>query len=394
MGLFDKCAEFSRWVESLKERREFFYLRQFDPPASPTVKMGGRSLVMLGSNNYLGLATHPRVIEAAARALREYGTGACSSRVLTGTTSLHARLEERLAAFKGAEAAVVFSTGFMTMMGTISALTEEGDLVLSDEFNHASIVEGCRLTGADVIVYAHNDMTDLERKLAECPAERGKLIVTDGVFSMRGTVADLPSIKRLADEYGAAVMVDDAHGTGVLGDTGRGTLEYFGMEGEVDLVCGTFSKSLGTIGGFTASSSCVITFLKLRSRPFIFSASPPPASMATVLACLDVMEEEPELLDRLRANTALVKNGLSGAGFRLEETVTPIVPVLIGDDEKTFRMAGELEDEGVVVNPIVAPAVPKGASLIRVSVMASLSEEEISTALTKFEAVGRRLGVI
>ena len=394
MGLFEKCSEFSRWIESLKERREFFYLRQFDPPASPRVEMSGKSLIMLGSNNYLGLATHPRVVEATVSAVKEYGTGACSSRVLTGTTSLHDRLERRLAEFKGAESAVVFSTGFMTMMGTVSALTAEGDVVLSDELNHASIVEGCRLTGAEVVVYKHNDMSDLEEKLAACAPGRDKLVVTDGVFSMKGTVADLPGVKRLAERYGARIMVDDAHGTGVLGATGRGTLEHFDMEGEVDLVCGTFSKSLGTIGGFTAADADVVTFLKLRSRPFIFSASPPPASMATVLACLDVIEEEPELLARLRANTDTMKRGLAEAGFRLEETVTPIIPVLIGEDEKTFRMAGELEDEGVVVNPIVSPAVPKGASLIRVSVMASLSDEDIDTALDRFTAVGRRLGVV
>ncbi len=394
MSLFDKCHEFSRWIESLKERREFFYLRQLDPAASPVVTMNGRKLIMLGSNNYLGLATHPKVIDATVKAVEEYGSGACSSRVLTGTTSLHARLERRLAEFKGTEDAVVFSTGFMTMMGVVSALASKGDVVLSDEFNHASIVEGCRLAAADVSIYKHNDMMDLEEKLAACAADQNKLIVTDGVFSMKGTVADLPGIKRLAEKYGATTMVDDAHGTGALGRTGRGTLEHFGMEGEFDLVCGTFSKSLGTIGGFVCSEADVITFLKLNSRPFIFSASPPPASMATVLACLDVIEEEPELLERLRANTELVKNGLTGMGFRLEETVTPIIPVLLGDDTMAFRVAGALEDEGVIVNPIVPPAVPAGSSLIRVSVMASLSEGELTTALEKFRLVGQRLRII
>lgn len=394
MAIFDKCLEFSRWIASLKANRQFFYLREFDPPATPTVTMAGRSLIMLGSNNYLGLATHPKVIEAAAAALREYGTGACSSRVLTGTTSLHARLERRLAGFKGTEDAVVFSTGFMTMMGTVSAIAGEGDIILSDELNHACIVEGCRLSRAETKVYRHNDMDDLEEKLGSCPAGREKLIVTDGVFSMKGTLADLPSIKRLADRYGAAVMVDDAHGTGVMGRTGRGTLEHFGIEGEIDLVSGTFSKALGTTGGFTASTAEVVTFLKLRARPFIFSASPPPSSMATVLACLDVIDEEPELLERLRANTRRVKEGLRDLGYRLEETVTPIVPILIGDDETTFRMAGALEDEGVVVNPVVSPAVPPEGALVRVSVMASLGDEEIDTALEKFRIVGERLGVI
>jgi len=394
LSLFDKCHEFSRWIESLKERREFFYLRTLDPAASPMVTMDGRKLIMLGSNNYLGLATHPKVVAATVKAVEEYGTGACSSRVLTGTTSLHARLERRLAEFKGAEDAVVFSTGFMTMMGAVSALTSSGDVILSDEFNHASIVEGCRLTDAEVRVYKHNDMADLEEKLAACDPDQNMLIVTDGVFSMKGTVADLPGIRRLAEQYGATTMLDDAHGTGVLGRTGRGTLEHFDMEGEFDLVCGTFSKSLGTTGGFVCADADVVTFLKLNSRPFIFSASPPPSSMATVLACLDVMEEEPELLERLRENTEFVKSGLAEMGFRLEDTVTPIIPVLIGDDAKTFQMAGALEDEGVIVNPIVPPAVPTGSSLIRVSVMASLSTEELTTALEKFRLAGKKLGVI
>jgi 8-amino-7-oxononanoate synthase len=351
-------------------------------------------MVMLGSNNYLGLATHPKVVEAAAAALREFGTGACSSRVLTGTTSLHNRLERRLAEFKGTEDAVVFSTGFLTMMGAVSALTGEGDVVLSDELNHASIIEGCRLSGADVVVYGHRDTEDLERRLAEVPSGADTLIVTDGVFSMKGTLADLPGIVKLAERHGAATMVDDAHATGAVGRTGRGTLERFGLEGRVDLVCGTFSKSLGTIGGFVGCRRDVATFLRLRARPFIFTASPPPSSVATVLACLDVIEEEPELLERLRENTAFLKSGLTDAGFRLEDTETPIIPVLIGDDETVFRMTGALEDEGVVVNPVVPPAVPPEGSLIRLSVMASLEDRELATALDALKLVGRRLEVI
>lgn len=394
MAISDKCREFNAWVDSLKAAHQFFYLRQVDPAASPVVVMDGRELIMLGSNNYLGLATHPYVVEATVAALKEYGTGACSSRVLTGTTSLHNRLEAKLAEFKGTEAAVVFSTGFMTMMGTISALTEEGDVVLSDEFNHASIVEGCRLTGAEVRVYRHNDMAHLESELAACEDSGEKLIVSDGVFSMKGTLGDMPGIRKLADEYGAAVMMDDAHGTGAIGRTGRGTLEHFGMEGEIDLVCGTFSKSLGTIGGFTASTRDIVDYLKLRSRPFIFSASPPPSSMATVLACLEVIDREPELMDRLRANTDFLREGLADAGFRLEPTVTPIIPILIGDDERTFLMAGGLEEEGVIVNPVVSPAVPRGGALIRVSVMASMDRGELERALDRFKLVGARLGLI
>jgi 8-amino-7-oxononanoate synthase len=395
MDLFRKCHEFSRWIDSLKSRREYFYLREFDPPAAPVVDMHGRRLIMLGSNNYLGLATHPKVIEATVKAVREFGSGSCSSRVLTGTSSLHARLERRLAEFKGAEAAVVFSSGFATMMGTVSGITAEGDVVFSDALNHASIVDGCRLSKAEVRVWRHGDLGHLEELLAACPPERGKLVVTDGVFSMKGTVADLPGIRALADRYGARVMVDDAHGTGVLGATGRGTAEHFGLEGRIDLVCGTFSKSLGTIGGFTAAGADVVTYLKLNSRAFIFTAAPPPAFMATVLACLDVLEEEgPALLARLRENTAFLKDGLTKAGFRLEETITPIIPVLVGDDGKAFRMAGALEDEGVVVNPIVAPAVPPNSALIRLSVMANIPRADLETALAKMTLVGRTQGIV
>ena len=394
MALFDKCYEFSTKIDHLKAMNQFFYLREIDPAATPMVMMNDKRMIMLGSNNYLGLATHPKVVEATIRAVREYGTGACSSRILTGTTSLHAKLEKRLAQFKGTEDVVVFSTGFMTMAGTIAALTGEGDIILSDELNHASIVEGCRLSKAEVRIYRHNDMDSLEEELSHCDLAASKLIITDGVFSMKGTVANLPGIKRLADKYEAKIMVDDAHGTGVLGTSGRGILEYFNMEGEIDLVCGTFSKTLGTIGGFTGSASQVVQYLKLNSRPFIFTASPPPSVAATVLACLEVMEDEPELLQKLRENTVYTREGLKKLGFVLEETVTPIIPVFIGDDEKTFRMAGKLEEEGVIVNPVVPPAVPRQSSLIRVSIMAGLSQEELEVALDTFRLVGRNLGVI
>ena len=394
MALFDKCSEFNRRIDHLKSVNQFFYLREFDPAATPTVSMSGQTMIMLGSNNYLGLANHPKVVEATIQAVEKYGTGACGSRVLTGTTSLHARLEKRLAEFKGTEDAVVFSTGFMTMAGTIAALADEGDIILSDELNHASIVEGCRSSKAQVRIYRHNNMKSLEEELSKCDPAANKLIISDGVFSMKGTVTNIPEIKRLAEKYEAQVMVDDAHGTGVLGAKGRGTLEYFDMEGEIDLVCGTFSKSFGTIGGFAGSTSDVVQYLKLNSRSFIFTASPPPSVAATVLTCLEVMEEEPELLHKLRENTAHMREELKALGFKLEETVTPIIPILIGDDEKTFKMAGMLEKEGVIVNPVVSPAVPRHSSLIRVSIMASLSKSELETALEKFGLVGKNLGVI
>ncbi|UCD06164.1 MAG: aminotransferase class I/II-fold pyridoxal phosphate-dependent enzyme [candidate division WOR-3 bacterium] len=394
MNLFDRCRDFQSKIEYLKTHNQFFYLREFDPAATPVVTQKGKEYIMLGSNNYLGLVDHPKVIEATRKALENFGTGACSSRVLTGTTSLHTKLEKRLARFKGTQDSVVFSTGFMTMMGTISAITGEDDLIFSDELNHASIVEGCRLSKAKKQIYRHNDMGHLEEQLASTPSEKSKMIVTDGVFSMKGTVANIPAIKELADRYGAAVMVDDAHGTGVLGEKGHGTLEHYDLEGKIDLVCGTFSKSLCTIGGFTGSNSEVVTFLKLNSRSFIFTASPPPFVAATVLACLDVIDNEPEILRRLRDNTEFVKTKLKDYGFVLEDTITPIIPIMINDDEKTFRMAGALEEAGVIINPVVYPAVPPGASLIRVSVMASLSTEQLSEALDKMKAVGKKLQII
>ncbi len=394
MSLFDKCRFFNQQVEFIKSQNQFFFLREMNPSATPTVMMKGKQMIMLGSNNYLGLANHPKVIKATQDAISEYGTGACSSRILTGTTSLHTRLEKTLAEFKGTEDALVFSAGFMTMMGTISAITSEGDIIISDELNHASIIEGCRLSKAQKKIYKHNDMLSLEEILSKSPTGANKLIITDGIFSMKGTVANLPEIKKLADKYDAKIMVDDAHGTGVLGATGRGTLEHFNMEGEIDLICGTFSKTLSTIGGFVGSSAEAINFLKLNARSFIFTASPPPSTMATVLACLQVIKEEPELLKKLRCNTDFIKNSLKNLGFRLEDTITPIIPILIGDDQLTFKMAGMLEKEGVIVNPVIPPAVPKELSLIRVSIMATLSQDELQLALDKFKLAGENLKII
>ena len=394
MGLFDKCADVVKRVEHTRARNEFFYLREFEPTATPVVRMAGRELLMFGANNYLGLSNHPKVVAAATVALQKYGTGACSSRVLTGTCSLHSEVERRLARFKGTDDAVLFAAGFMAMLGTVAAITDKGDVVLSDELNHASIVDGCRLSRAEVRIYRHNNMTSLEEELAKSAGARNRLIVTDGVFSMRGTVADLPRIRALADKYDAAVMVDDAHGAGVLGEHGRGTVEHFDLEGKIELVCGTFSKTFASYGGFTGSTRDTAMYLKFAARPFMFTASPPPSVAATVLACLDVMEEEPQLLERLRSHTRFFKDGLKEAGFELEETITPIIPVLIGDDERTFKMAGGLQDEGVVVNPVVPPAVPRGGSLIRGSLMATFTQGQLEQALDKFKKVGRRVGII
>jgi 8-amino-7-oxononanoate synthase len=394
MDIQERCYEVTERVSHLKSIRQFFYMREIEPPSSPMVTMNGKKLINLGSNNYLGLTFHPRVIEATVKATEKYGTGSCSSRILAGTSGIHRKLEKKLADSKGTEDAVVFSTGYMTMMGTIATITKEDDLILSDDLNHASIVEGCRLSKAEVRRYRHNDMSSLEEELYRCEPSRNKLIVTDGVFSMDGTVARLPEIKKLAEEYDAMIMVDDAHGTGVLGETGRGTLEHFGLEGQIDIVSGTFSKSLGTIGGVTCSNSDIVTYLKLQSRPFIFSASPPPSVAATVLAALEVIEDEPELLRKLHQNANTVKRGLLDSGFMLEETITPIIPLLVNDEEKTFKLTRLLEDDGVFVNPIIPPAVPKESSLIRISILASHTDKDLEYVLSKFKKYGRKLGII
>jgi 8-amino-7-oxononanoate synthase len=394
MSLFDKCAEVTQRLEYVKGRNQYFYCREFEPTATPFVKMAGKRLMMLGANNYLGLSNHPKVVAAARAALEKYGTGSCSSRILTGTSPLHVELERRLAQFKGSEDALLYSAGFLAMMGTVSAMTGRGDVVLSDALNHASIVDGCRLSRADVRIYRHNDMTSLEEELVQARDAANRLIVTDGVFSMKGTVCNLPEIRRLADKYDAAVMIDDAHGAGALGAHGRGTAEHFGLEGKIELVCGTFSKTFASYGGFCCTRKDAVAYMRFSSRPSVFTASPPPVVAATVLACLEVMEEEPQLVEQVRRNAQFLKDGLKQAGFMLEDTITPIIPVLVGDDERTFKVTGGLQDEGIVVNPVVPPAVPKEGSLIRVSLMSTFTLDELDQALGKFKKVGRAVGII
>jgi 8-amino-7-oxononanoate synthase len=391
-----KCANYLNFVETYLASMNVQnpYLRVLDSGAETEVLRNGKTLIMLGSNNYLGLATHPVVVKAVKKAIDIYGTGCCSSRPLAGTTSLHVELEKELAEFKSAEASLLFSTGYMTMMGTICALAGENDVIFSDQLNHASIIDGIKLAKAQIRVFRHSDMAHLEELLAACDPEANKLIVTDGVFSMKGDLANLPEIKNLADRYGAWIMIDDAHGSGVMGETGRGVAEHFGLEGEIDLVCCTFSKVFGTVGGAVAARRDVIEFLKFNSRPFVFTASLPPSVVATVLASLRVLKSSPHLLRNLRKNAQILKDGLTGLGFPVMATPTPIIPIPLGNDEKVFRLAWALEDEGVFVNPIVPPAVSAESSLIRVTAMATHTEEELEFALDRFKLVGRRLGLI
>ncbi|MBN2465340.1 aminotransferase class I/II-fold pyridoxal phosphate-dependent enzyme [candidate division WOR-3 bacterium] len=394
MDLFDKCRQFDSALQSARARNRFFYSRAIAPAAAPVTTREGRELINLGSNNYLGLTEHPQVKAAAAAAIAEYGTGSAGSRLLTGTTPLHLEMERALAEFKDIEGVVTFSTGFMTLSATVSALTGEGDFIFSDELNHASIIDGCRRSQAKTVIYRHNDVADLEAKLKVVPAEAGKLIVTDGVFSMEGDICDLPGLRRLADAYNCKLMVDDAHATGVLGRTGRGTAEHYGMEGKVDVTSGTLSKSLAAIGGFSGAPRAVVEFLRYNARQSVFSASLPPPAAATVIAALGILKSEPDRVERLRANARLMSSELKEAGFSVHDHGTPILPISVGDDDHAYQVAGRLEEEGVFANPVVFPAVPPGQAIIRISLMATHTEEQLRTALEKFVLVGKELRII
>ncbi|MFO7675250.1 MAG: aminotransferase class I/II-fold pyridoxal phosphate-dependent enzyme [bacterium] len=391
---FDKCRQFDAMLQVARSSGRLFYSRDILPAAAPVATRAGRELVNLGSNNYLGLTQHPEVKAAARAAIEEYGTGSAGSRLLTGTTPLHLEMERRLAGFKGVEAVVTFSAGFMALAGTVGALAGPGEFLFSDELNHASIINGCRQSRAKTVVYRHNDPADLETKLRAVPPETGKLIVTDGVFSMEGDICNLPELRRLADAHGARLMVDDAHATGVLGPTGRGTAEHFGLEGKVDVVSGTLSKSFGAVGGFTGAPRFVTDYLRYNARESIFSASLPPAVAATVIAALEVMTGHPELVARLHANARFIHDRLAAAGFKMRWHGTPILPIFIGDDTRAYRFTGRLEEEGAFANPVVFPAVPPGAAIIRISLMATHTEEQLRLAADRFDAVGRELGVI
>jgi 8-amino-7-oxononanoate synthase len=357
------------------------YFRSLERNDGTTVQIGGKEVLMFGSNSYMGLANHPRVMEAAELAVRRYGTSFSGSRFLNGTSDLHLRLEEELAAFTGKEAALVFSTGYQTNLGVVATLTGRNDVILLDEMDHASIIEGSRLSFSRVLKYAHNDMTALGHLLKGLDRSLPKLLVTDGVFSMEGDIADLPAIAALADQYDAMIMVDDAHALGILGPNGEGTAAHFGLTDRVDLIMGTFSKSLASLGGFIAGDSKVIHYLKHFSRALIFSASIPPASAAAALAALDIIRREPDRIRALWSNTRYMASCLLSLGYDLGKSETPILPVFIRNDMDTFRYTSELMRKGMFVNPVVSPAVPADASLIRVSLMATHTREQIDRAV-------------
>jgi 8-amino-7-oxononanoate synthase len=390
--LFEKCYRFTK-AKDLISAGVYPYFRVIESAQDPEVTIDGKRMVMVGSNNYLGLTNHPQVKEAALEAVRRYGSGCAGSRFLNGTLDIHVKLEEKLARFIRKETALVFSTGFQVNLGVISALAGKDDVIIIDKMDHASIIDGCRLSYAEVRKFRHNDMADLERILKEC-RDRRKLIVVDGVFSMEGDIVNLPGVVSLTKKYDARLMVDDAHGIGVLGKTGRGTAEHFGLEREVDLIMGTYSKSLASIGGFIAGEEKVIHYIKHFARALIFSASPPPASIAAVDAAVDIIDREPERIERLWQNTRKMHEGFKRLGFDIGPTETPIIPILVGDDQKAFTMVMMLQAEGVFANVAVSPAVPNGKAIIRTSYMATHTDEHLDKVLAAFEKVGKALGII
>ncbi|MGA2333618.1 MAG: pyridoxal phosphate-dependent aminotransferase family protein, partial [Syntrophales bacterium] len=357
MDLFEKCAEATEYESGLKQRGHYFFFQKLESPQDSELVVNGKRVIMVGSNNYLGLTNHPRVKEAAIKAIEKYGTSCAGSRFLNGNLDIHEELETKLARFLRKEAALVFATGYQTNLGVISALVGRNDVAIIDMYDHASIIDGCRLSFGEVKKYRHNDMDALEIIL-EGIKEKNKLIIVDGVFSMEGDIADLPAIVKLAKAYGARIMLDDAHAVGILGDGGRGTAEHFGLENEVDLIMGTHSKSLAAIGGFIAGPSDVISWIKHLARSMIFSASLPPALVASASTALDIIEEQPELRARLWRNTHKMLKGYRTLGYDTGTSETPIIPIVIKDTMKTYEMCRLLFENGVFVNAVISPAVP------------------------------------
>ncbi|EFK58912.1 serine palmitoyltransferase [Sphingobacterium spiritivorum] len=374
-------------VEELKSKGLYAYFRPIQSKQDTEVMIDGKRVLMFGSNSYLGLTIDPRIIEAAQDALSKYGTGCAGSRFLNGTLDIHIELEHKLSQLVGKEASILFSTGFQSNLGPISCLMGRNDYILLDERDHASIIDGSRLSFSKVIKYGHNDMDDLRAKLSRLPSESAKLIVTDGIFSMEGDIVNLPEMVKIADEYDAALMVDDAHSLGVIGEHGAGTASHFGLTDKVDLIMGTFSKSLASLGGFVAGDADVIDYLKHNARSVMFSASMTPASVASTLKALEIMISEPEHMENLWKNTNYAKQQLLESGFDLGATESPILPIFIRNNEKTFWVTKMLQDDGVFVNPVVSPAVPSEESLIRFSLMATHTFDQIDEAVEKMVRV-------
>lgn len=389
MDLFQKCKDYTIAKEYMKQG-VYPYFHALDTRQDAEVIMDGTPVIMLGSNNYLGLTTNPEVIEAGKQALDQYGSGCSGSRFLNGTLKQHIKLEKDIAEFVHKEAALTFSTGFQSNLAIISCIAGRNDVIIGDKENHASIYDACRLSYAKLLRYEHSDMQDLERQLASVPKDKGILIVTDGVFSMGGDLCKLPEIVALAKKYGARIMVDDAHGFGVFGEGGRGTASHFGLEDEVDIIMSTFSKSLASLGGFMAASKDVCHFVQHNSRPFIFSASLPPANVACAQAALDVIKKEPERVQRVLDIADYARKKYKELGIDIRDSQAPIIPINTYDDIATFKICMELFDAGVYVNPVVSPAAPAGKAMIRTSYMATLNEEQIDRAANIIASVMKK----
>lgn len=391
----DALAFLDAELAELKAQGLFRYPRTLEGQQRARACFDGREVINLSSNNYLGLAADPRLVEAAVKATERYGAGSASVRTIAGTMTLHRELEERLARFKQTEAAIVFQSGFTANAGAVAALLSREDAIVSDELNHASIIDGARLSRAQIHVYRHRDMADLRVKLSEAGDQaRRVLVVTDGVFSMDGDIAPLPGVAALAREFGAIMMVDDAHASGVLGRNGRGTVDHFHLHGQVDVQVGTLSKAIGVLGGYVVGTKALIDWLIQRGRPFLFSTSHPPAVTAACLAALDILETEPERIEQLWSNTRQFKAGLQALGFDTGSSETPITPVMVGEGELAMRLSDELFGEGVFAQGIAFPTVPRGKARVRTIVTAEHTAEDLQQALAAFARVGKRLGMV
>ena len=398
MDVFEKCYNFTR-ADDVRAIGLYPFFKEISENHGPTVIIDGKEVIMAGSNNYLGLSIHPEVVKAAREAINVYGSSCSGSRYLNGTLKIHTELEEQLADFCGMESALLFTTGFLTNQGVLPTLVHRNEYILTDKDNHASIVAGtliAKARGTHIVRYLNNDMDSLEKQLQKIPADAPKLIVTDGVFSMSGFVVDLPRMVTLAKKYRARLMLDEAHSLGVLGKGGIGTCGHFGLKNgrDVDLVMGTFSKSLASLGGFIAGEYKVIDYIKHHSQALIFSASLPPASVAAVRATLNIIRKEPERVERIREIGDYIRKGLKDRNFKLIESCTPIVPIIIGEDLKTFKFCIRMLEEGVFANPVISPAVPQGMQLVRTSYIGTLSNSQLDQIIEVITKVGRELGVI
>ncbi|MCB0727647.1 MAG: aminotransferase class I/II-fold pyridoxal phosphate-dependent enzyme [Ignavibacteriae bacterium] len=396
MDLFEKCFNFTR-ADEVKAAGFYPYFRAIEANEGPVVKIEGRQIIMAGSNNYLGLTAHPKVKEAALKAINDYGTGCSGSRYLTGTLDLHNQLEEKLADFLGKESVLLFSTGYQTAQGIIPTLVSKGDYIISDKDNHACIVAANMMAKggfAEFKRYKHNDMEDLEKTLERIPLEAAKLVASDGVFSTTGEIVHLPKLVELCKKYNARILIDDAHSTGVIGKGGRGTPSEFGLVNEVDMVMGTFSKTFASLGGFVGGDAKVINYLKHHSPALIFSASPTPASVAAADAALEILKAEPERINNLIRNAEKMRNGFKEMGFRVIDSRTAIVPVVLGEDQLVFMFWRKLFDAGVFVNAFISPGVPPGMAMLRTSFMATHEDKHLDRILELFGEIGKEMGVV